>query len=286
MGSEIVHDGDAALTAQLHMQLELEARVGMVVPRFYRQVGINGPTLAYKFSKFPVTADAGTLTDGTAASNTGINPTAITLTAGGLVLAGDVTDFSAQGSLLDVDAAVLNFSRALANKIDVDAAAILDNFITTAGATGVNLSVANLLSAYYSLMNANELYNPVYILHPIQWSDAANDIIASSAPVWSGDAAQDMLKNLPGDPNYRGTFLGVPVFTDSNCPSSGGGGTDDRGGALLSAGRACAIGWKWSPKVETTRNVKMVATEIGVSACVGFAEVHDGAGVSIITDHE
>lgn len=286
MASEIVHDADAALTASLQMQMEEEARVGLVVPRFFRTVQVSGPTLVTKFSKHPVTADAGTLTDGTAASNTGINPTAVTLTAGGVILAGDVTDLSAQGSLLDVPQAIANFARALVNKIDSDCAAILDNFTTTAGATTVDLTIANLLSAYYSLMAANELYNPVFILHPIQYSDVQNEIIASSAPVWSGPMAQDMLKYGSNDPNYRGTFLGVPVFTDSNCPSSGGGGTDDRGGALLSAGRACAIGWKWAPKVETLRNVKMVATQIGVSAAYGVAEIHDGAGVSIITDHE
>jgi len=285
MSSEIVHDADAALTASLQMQMEAEARVGYVVPPFFRQIRVDGPTLVTKFSKHPVTSDAGTLTDGTAASNTGINPTAITLTAGGVILAGDVTDLSATGSLLDVPQALANFARALVNKIDTDAAALLDNFNTTAGATTVNLSIANLLSAYYSLMAANELYDPVFVLHPIQYSDVQTEIMASSAPVFAGAMAQDML-TYAGNPNFRGTFLGVPVFTDSNCPASGGGGSDDRGGALFSKNRALAIGWKWDPKVETIRNVKMVATEIGVSACYGVAEIHDGAGVSIITDHE
>ena len=287
MANEVVQDADAALAAIIQMTLEQEARVGIVSPKFYRPIPIVGPTLAVKVGKHPVTTNAGTLTDGTALSNTTINPTSVTITAAGVGLATDVTDFSSEGSLLDVQAAAENFVRATLNKIDVDCAALFDNFTTTAGATTVNLSVANLLSAYYSLMNANEMKNPVLILHPIQYADVQAEIVASSAPVFSTDVVQDgFLKLLPGDPNYRGTFLGIPVYTDSNAPESGGGGTDDRGGALFAAFRALAIGWKWQIKAETLRNVKMVATSLAVSACYGVAEIHDAAGVSIITDHE
>lgn len=283
----ITQDADAAIAATLQLAIDEEARVGMVVPKFFRPYSIVGPTLAHKISIHPVTADAGTLSDGTALSDTTINPTAVTLTAAGIGLANEVTDFSALGSLLDVQEAVANFGRATVNKIDVDAAALLDNFSSTAGATTVNLSVANLLTAYYTLMNANEMKNPVLVLHPIQYSDVQSEIIASSAPVFSTDVVQEgFLKLLPGDPNYRGTFLGIPTFTDSNCPESGGAGQDDRGGALFAAYRALGIAWKWAIRAETIRNVKMVATTVAVSACYGVGEIHDGAGVSIITDHE
>lgn len=285
--AEVVHDADAALAATVALAMEEEARVGLVAPKFFKMIPITGPTLAHKITKFPVTSDAGTLTDGTALSNTSIDPTAITITAAGVGLATDVTDFSALGSLLDVQAAIDAFTRATINKLDVDAAALLDNFSSTAGATTVNLSVANLLTAYYTLMNAKEMKNPVFILHPIQYSDVQAEIVASSAPVFATDVIQEgFLKLLPGDPNYRGTFMGIPVYTDPNCPESGGAGQDDRGGALFAAGRALALGWKWAMQAETLRNVKMVATSVAVSACYGVAEVWDGAGVSIITDHE
>ena len=285
MASEVTHDADAAIAATLQMALEDEARVGLVVPKFMRPYPIVGPTLAVKIGIHPVTADAGTLSDGTALSNTAINPTSVTITAGGVGLATDVTDFSSTGSLLDVQAAADNFTRATVNKIDVDAAALLDNFSSTVGTSGADLTVANLLSAYYTLMNAKEMKNPVFVLHPVQYSDVQSEIVASSAPVFSTDVIQEgFLKLLPGDPNYRGTFLGIPVFTDTNVPAANG--SADRGGALFAAFRALGIGWKWSLKAETLRNVKMVATSLAISACYGVAEIHDGAGVSIITDHE
>jgi hypothetical protein len=285
MANEVVHDADAAIAATVELTMEEEARVGLVIPKFLRPYDISSePTLAKKISKHPVTADAGTLTDGTAASNTAINPTSVTLTAAGVILGTDVTDFSATGSLLDVQEAIANFLRATLNKVDVDSAALLGGFSTTVGTSGTNASVANLMEAFYQLLLAKELKgDALYGLHPIQYSDVAQEIAASSAPVFSTDAIQEgFLKLMPGDPNFRGTFMGVPVFSDPNIATANGGA--DRAGALFRAYRALGIVWKWGVKAETQRVVKMAATSAAVHACYGVGEIHDGAGVSIITD--
>jgi len=251
-------------------------------------VDISGqPTLAYKVSKHPSTTDAAAITDGTAMSNTTINPTSVTITASGVGLKTVVTGFSQRGSLLDLQEAAANFGRALINKMDVDGCSILDNFSTTAGSTGVDMSVANALSAIYSLELANEFRDPVFILHPIQISDLRSAIVAASnGHFFAGDPGSGGIVNNTGIPNFKGYLFGVPVYSSSNVPSVNS--DADRGGALLSKGRALKWVWKWMPTVETLAAPSYGAgsIELAVSACYGFGEVFDGAGVSIITDHE
>ena len=285
MASEIVADADAQIVATLQLALEDEARVGLVAPKFYREVMVTGPTMAHKIPKHPSTADSSAITDGTALGNTAIAVASVTVTCAGVGLAGDVTDQSAEGSALGVLESIANFTRALVNKMDADGCGILDNFSTTVGTSNADLTIGNLLSAYYSLLLANEMRSPVYVLHPIQYLDAASAIVASAAPVFG---AQNVIGGFmgfqPNDPNFRGTFMGIPVYTSSNVPSVNS--DADRGGALFSAGRALVWGWKWMPRAETIRTIKLPGTSIAVTACYGVAEVHDGAGVSIITDHE
>ena len=212
MANEVVYDADAALTAQLLMQMSQEARIGLVSPLFFKQVMIEGPTLTSKTSKHPTTADAGTLTDGTALSNTGINPTAVTAAAtAGVGLKGVITGFSRYGSLLSFEEAAANFGRATVNKMDVDGCSILDNLDGAAGTSAADLTVSAFLNAIYDLNEAAEMGNRVAVLDPLQISDLQNDIVASSAPVWSVDSLYPEFLNANQTTAYQGSLFGIPM---------------------------------------------------------------------------
>jgi len=289
MANEIVFDADAALTAALERMIVMEARPGLTILEYFDIKSIEGePTLALKTVKHPTTANAAAVTDGTElTTNTALNPTSVTQTTSGVALVGVVTDFSQKGSLITYEEAAANFGRALANKIDVDTTALLASFSNTAGASGVDATVANFLTLIFNLENADETKGPmVAALHPIQIFDLRSAVVAAGGTVFGNDMEAPLggfLKLMPGsNPNYKGTLFGVPIIASSNVPTANAGA--DRAGALFAVKRALKFVWKWAPTVETRREPRYIGDLLVVHACYNAAEIVDGAGSSLITD--
>lgn len=280
MASEIVYDADAALTAQLLMQMSQEARIGLVAPLFYQHVDISGPTLTAKTSKHPTTSDAGTLTDGTALSNTGINPTAVTAAAtSGIGLKGVITKFSMDGSLLSFQEAVGNFGRAVINKMDADGCSLLDNLDGACGTSAADLTVGAILNGILDLNEAAEMGNRVMVLDPLQVYDIQSFITASSAPVWSVESLYAGFLNANQSSAYAGSLFGIPIYQTPNVVDD----ATDKIGGLFVSGRALQWAWKWKPTVQS-----VLAPEYGadaqtfsVSAAYGIVEVWGAAGVAV-----
>lgn len=285
MANEITRDSDATYT-ELERAMIVEARARVVcLPTCRIDTSIVSlPTLAKQYSKHPTTTDAGGITDGTALTNTGINPTSVTLTAAGVGLVGDVTDQSALGSVLDVNEAAQNFARALTNKIEVDIAGLYDGFSTSVGTSGSDLTVGQFQTAIYNLEVANEDENVVCVLHPIQAFDLRSAIVSASGAIYGNP--QEFMGGFTNMQQraLKGFLFGVPIFTTSNAESLNT--NADRGGAMYAAGRALGFLWKWTPRVEFDRNIKLPGTSVAVTAAYGVGELVDGAGVAIITDHE
>lgn len=281
MASEIVHDADAALTAQLQLSMEVEARAGLVAPLFYREVQISGPSKAYKVSKHPATADAGAITDGTAMSNTGIDVATVSATAAGVGLKGVITDLSILGSLLSDSEAFANFSRALINKMDADGCNLLDNFSSVVGTSGADLSIANILTAIYTLEEAAEMQNLVAVVDPIQVHNLRGEVVASSAPVYAGGEGPlgGFLKGGVGNGAFKGSLFGIPFYATPNAYDD----STDKWGAIFSANRALLWAWLRQPMAESIRAPEYPGFTISVHAYYGLVEVHDGAGVSLRT---
>lgn len=279
MANEIIQDADAAYTSQLHLSMEQEARAGLVAPLFYREVSIGPNTMAYKVSKHPVTADAGAISDGTAMSNTGINPTSVTATAAGVGLKGVLTKFSVEGSLLNYQETIANFARALINKMDADGCSILDNFSSVVGTSGADLTVANILTAIYTLEEANEGQGLVSVLDPLQIHNLRTEIVASSAPIWSGGEGPlgGFLKGGVASGSFKGSLFGIPFYATSNVVDD----ATDKLGAMFAPQRALLWAWKWYPMAESVRAPEYPGDTLSVHACYGFVEVHDAAGVTL-----
>lgn len=283
MANEIVHDSDAALTAALERVMVEEARAGIRILDFFDVKDIsNEPTLAVKTVKHPSTANAGAITDGTALANTGMNPTSVSQTTSGVGLKGVITDFSTKGSLLTFEEAAANFGRALSNKIDVDTCALLSGFSATAGTSGADATIGNILTLLFNLENAVEDGGPIVgALAPIHLFDLRSAIVASAASVWTGrpEALKGFL-DMSGVP-LAGELFGVPIVKAPNAPTANAGA--DKAGAFFRAKRALKMAWKWAPKLERRREPDMVGDMLVVHACYNAAEVVDGAGTSLIT---
>jgi hypothetical protein len=282
MASEIVHDADAALTAQLQLAMEVEARAGLVAPLFYKEVRITSPSKAYKVSIHPTTTDAAAITDGTAMSNTGINPTSQTATAAMVGLKGVLTDLSIKGSLLNEAESFANFGRALINKMDADGCNLLDNFSTVVGTSGADLTIANFLTAVYDLEEAGEMSNLVSVQDPIQVHNLRSEIVASAAPIYSGGDSGPLggfLTSGVGSGAFKGTLFNVPIYATNNAYDD----ATDKWGAVFSAQRALLWAWMWEPMAESIRAPEYPGYTISVHASYGLVEVFDLAGVSLRT---
>lgn len=282
MANEIVRDADATYT-ELERRILLEARARVVAYPFCMIDSIEDvPTLAKQYAKHPVTTDAAAITDGTAMSNTGINPTSITGTAAAVGRTSDVTDQSATGSLLDVAESAGNFARALTNKMEVDITALYASFSTVVGTSGAAITIGNWQTATHKLELADEDNNIVSVIHPVQGNDLRGAVVAASGGVFSNP--QEFKGGLIADVNMgavKGSLLGVPISFSTTVPTANAGA--DRAGGMFSAGRALIFLWKWAPRVETLRAPKLPGTTVAVTACYAVFEVFDAAGVALIT---
>lgn len=283
MANEVVRDSDATFT-ELERRIVLEARARVVAYPLCTMDSVEGsPTLAKLFSKFPVTADASAITDGTSLSNTGINNTSVTGTCAGVGLVTDVTDQSATGSLLDVAAVATNFGRALTNKMEVDITALYASFSTVVGTSGADLTLGNWQTAIYNLELNNEDNQIVSVVHPIQAFDARSGITAAGGSVYSNP--QEFGGGLVAGVNQgamKGSLFGVPVFISSTVPTANSGA--DRAGGMFAAQRALVFLWKWGPRIETLRAPKLPGTTVALTACYTVFELVDLAGVALVTD--
>lgn len=171
---------------------------------------------------------------------------------------------------------------------------VTDNFTTTVGTSGSNLTVANFLAAIQGLEVANVQSPYMAILHPQQMGDLRADLAATAGGAVQWMAASQAQINLLGN-GYRGQWAGVDLFVTSHVPTANAGA--DRAGAMFGRG---AVVWADSSipgendasqliiggKVlfERDRTAKSGLTAYVTHAYMGVAKGIDAAGISIVTD--
>ena len=156
-----------------------------------------------------------------------------------------VGDFSGLMGLLGEE--VERLTKALYEKAETDCFALIDDASVTAGSTGVDLSVANTLSAIYSLEAGEpENENLVWCMHPEQTNNLRSALMSTSSAssaTWMQQVDASLLNFVPDLPRngLKGSYLGIPWYQGSPSvnplPNSG----NDVAGALLCLGRG-AIG--------------------------------------------
>jgi len=235
--------------------------------------------------------------DGAVVANTTLTSTAATLTIGRFALRYDFTDLAGFTDSIGLNAqrlaesmvgsTVMAFQNALCD--------VTDGFTTTAGVSGVDMSVDDFYSAQFALTLASVPGPYIAILHPRQLADFQSSLRAEYGATQFVMATQDML-NIKGQ-GFAGMFNGVDIFVSSKVPTANAGA--DRAGAMFGRG---AVGYvEGSPfpivgaggvvtpagtpvVVEFDRILGGGSTSILASYYLGIGKLQDAMGVSIITD--
>ena len=189
--------------------------------------------------------------------------------------------------------AAASYSATLASII----ANLCDDFTAQVTDTGAAMTVTHFLSAIETLEVAKVDATAGYmcVLHPVQYADLRANIAASTAgAVQWVESSHGVLENRYLGSGYRGQFLGVDVFVNSNVPVANGGA--DRAGAMGGRGfiawadgqvessdpTALSIGGKVLFEIDRTPKSGLTAY---VSSCyLGGSLGINAAGVTIITD--
>lgn len=224
--------------------------------------------------------------EGTELTNTALTSASITISAAEVGIQATVTDVLEVSDIPAAHGARLRqLGRAMADKLDVDICALFAGFSNAVGATGVNLSIANILDAIFTLENADaaSLGQIVGVLHPRQAADIREAVDADSGQAYSGVAGARgaQLGPAPG-PGFFGAWFGIPFYMSTNVPTANLGA--DRAGGVFIADYALGMVSKWAARVEAMRWPPIRGIVLTASAMYGVGEIEDLAGVEVTTD--
>ena len=239
-------------------------------------------------------------TEGTDLSNTQVATGGVTITPAEYGVAIEITDNVSEDSAIDLFMTVeQRMLHVISLAMEDDFLALLASLSNSVGASGTDLTIANLVAAQQGLRvrgaNADAV---VYILDNQQALDAESALQSTNAAAAVFALSADrLLGYAPTVDNGMSanrqimSFRNYPVFatgmTDTAntaadvvgaclCPSTA---YNDASGATT-----FGMAWKRLPRLETDRIIVGRSTQIVMTARVGFAELQDGSGTAIITD--
>ena len=238
--------------------------------------------------RFPITPalSASALTEGTdLTANTAFAPTAVTLTVGEVGLKLTVTDLQAMGGIVGMEHYGTEAGKAVAEKRTTDLVALMAGFSNSVGATTVDITEANYLSAIAQL-RATKVPRPyVGVLHTNSYySELIGGIGTTfSALANTGQGVRAESNDLPaaGDGGFVGTLFGTTLLVT---PLVGEDGNADKENGMYSPSRAIGYVERWAVRPEVERDASMRGAEVVVTAAYAVGEVHDASGVRIISD--
>lgn len=235
--------------------------------------------------------------DGSAVSNTALTETNANITVARRALQYSISDLAALTDSVGLN--VQRLAQSMVGSAQMTFQSLLcdvvDNFTSTVGTSGVDMSVDDFYSAQFTLTLASVPGPYICILHPRQLADFQSSLRAEAGPSQFVSATQDML-NIKGQ-GFAGMFNGVDIFVSSKVVTANSGA--DRAGAMFGYG---AVGYaEGSPfavtgaggivapagtpiVVEFERDASSALTKIVGNYYCGVARLQDSMGVAIITD--
>lgn len=169
---------------------------------------------------------------------------------------------------------------------------LVDDFSSTVGTSGSNLTVANWFEAMATLETGNVKGPYLAIIHGQQYADLRDALRSETGALHIMQATHDQMA-IRGS-GYKGSFLGVDIMVSNQVPTANTGA--DRAGGMFGRG---AIAWADATipvdptadaifagkvMVEFERSADSALKKVVTNYYVGAAEAIDAAGVSIITD--
>lgn len=241
-------------------------------------------------------------TQATSLSNTAFSTGSVTCTAAEYGVAHALTDNVAEDSVRGIDIMDMIKGRMLFVHMlawEDDYLAQYANLSNTVGTSGADLTVAQMVAAQQGLRTRGVEADAIaYVLDNQQVSDVESALIGTNAAAAVFALSADRLIGYaPTGDNGMGasrqvmTFRGAPVFS-TGLTDTANAGADVVGACIApstafndnSGATTHCVAWKRLPYFETQRQAKLRATDLVMTARLGFAELQDGAGTGIVTD--
>lgn len=256
----------------------------VVTPPLLRRFDLRGKASKSvdvpKADKFTAAA----VSEGSELSNTALTTAKATGTAAEVGIMATVTDVLEVSDIAAAHGARLRqLGRALGDKVDVDITALSSGFTSSVGTTTVDLSLANILSAIYTLEAADAPKPFVGVFHPVQISDLRVALENNAnAPFQSQGIRAGTNELGPAGNGFAGEWFGLPLYFSTNVPTANAGA--DRSGMIFS--RNYALGWveKWASKIVPMYWPPIRGWVLVATAMYGVFEIEDSAGVKVVTD--
>ena len=242
-------------------------------------------------------------TEATALSNTAVSTGAVTCTASEFGVAHQLTDNVGEDSAIDALELMNLFTSQMLTvlqlALDDDFCALFASLSNSVGTSGVDLTVANMLTAQQGIRTRGAVADSViYVLDNQQASDLDTAISATSASAAVFALSADRLIGYAptfdhgmGPSRQIASFRGFPVIS-TGLTDTANAGADVVGAcycpstAYNDASGATTFGmvWKRLPRFETQRQAKSRGTDLVMTMRAGVAELQDASGTGIVTD--
>jgi len=214
-------------------------------------------------------------------------------------LAYEISDLASMTGLNAGDIDPFRIAESIANSYEALFAEItgaaVAGFTTTRGSTGADLNLDVFLRAIQDLEAASSGKGApgpyVAVLHPKQWADLQDDILAQTTGILQFVAASYEAISAKGS-HYKGNFMGVEIYTSSYVTNDG----TDHSGAIFAAG---ALGYATGMPsglpgaaesmemgevmVEMDRDATKALTKVVGHAYLGMSIIDNDRGVTLIS---
>ena len=259
--------------------------------------GIGSDAITLRYAGLDGKEPMNTVGDGSEITSSNLTTATQDITVGRIGLRYDLTDLAALTKLgqdIDVFRLAESMAGAFESRFMEMVCATFTGFASSAGTSGVDMSVDDFMDSLYLLEIADNPSQLFAVLHPRQIADLQSSIRNETAnAIAFNPAHHDLLKSL--SQGFVGDFMGVQVHKSSFCPINGA----NREGAMFSAG---AIGYALGTPVplaapsgeirpagtpvlvEMERDSAFSLTKIVGTAYTGAAIIEQARGVLISTD--
>lgn len=260
----------------------------VVTPPLLRMTDLSGA--ASNVAKYPK-ADkftAAAVAEGVELANTALTSDSVSITASEIGIMATVTDVLEVSDIPAAHGARLRqLGRSLADKMDVDICTLFGGITAEVGSTGVDLSLANVLDAIYTLEAADAAGTGsfVAVFHPRQIADIRTELEADAASIYttgSGNAQSGSQQLSKSNGGYFGNWFGIDFFQTTNVLAVNA--AADRSGAIFTRDYAFGMVNKWGARVETMRWAPIRGWVLVATAMYGVGMIEDSAAVEVITD--
>ena len=214
-------------------------------------------------------------------------------------LAYSISDMASMTGIGSGDIDPFRIADSIANSYDALFAdltgATVAGFTTSKGTTNTDLTLAAFLAAIQELEKASSGKGApgpyVALLHPKQWADLQDDILAQNTGILQFVAASYDAISAKGS-HYKGNFMGVEIYTSSYITND----ATDHQGAIFGAGAlgfatgmpaglpgAAEVMDRGDVMIEMDREADKALTRIVGHAYLGMSIVDDNRGCLLIS---